>query len=179
MKTIATIALAVALGLAWVGAAIPATADEAKGKASEVTQESKDKAQEAKEKLKSAGRKVKDKAVEVKDKIKEKVQGRNDAGGTAGAAGSERVRSAQQALRDKGFNPGSIDGVMGPRTRAAIADFQRKQRLPTTGQLDTATMARLGMDVRTGSADSGAPSASPATGGPPAARPTTPEAPKR
>ena len=36
------------------------------------------------------------------------------------AAGDESVRQLQQALKDKGFNPGPIDGIMGPRTQAAL-----------------------------------------------------------
>ncbi|OLC13824.1 MAG: hypothetical protein AUH29_11875 [Candidatus Rokubacteria bacterium 13_1_40CM_69_27] len=169
MKTIATIALAVALGLAWVGVAIPATA-------AEVKEETKSKAEDVKDKLKSAGEKIKDKAVEVKDKVKEKVQGNK---GNKEAAGSERVRSAQEALRDKGFDPGPIDGVMGPKTRAAVTNFQKKEGLKATGRLDVATMSRLGMDTTTGAAEPSAPSASPTTSPPPAATPSKPEAPKR
>jgi hypothetical protein len=38
----------------------------------------------------------------------------------AKAAGDESVRQLQQALKDKGFDPGPVDGVMGPRTQAAM-----------------------------------------------------------
>lgn len=34
-----------------------------------------------------------------------------------------------------GFNF-AIDGVIGPRTRAAVVAFERKRRLPLTGELD-------------------------------------------
>ncbi len=44
---------------------------------------------------------------------------------------------------DKGFNPGPIDGVHGPRTTAAVRDFQQKENLTVTGQLDAETNARL------------------------------------
>jgi len=73
------------------------------------------------------------------------------------AAKSEgtNVRAAQQALRDQGYNPGPIDGVMGPRTSAAVRDYQAKEGLTASGQLDDATMDKLG--VR------GASSASPTT----------------
>jgi peptidoglycan hydrolase-like protein with peptidoglycan-binding domain len=53
------------------------------------------------------------------------------------------VRDAQIALRDAGFEPGRIDGVMGPRTQAAIREFQASHGLPQTGMLDTNTQQRL------------------------------------
>jgi peptidoglycan hydrolase-like protein with peptidoglycan-binding domain len=59
------------------------------------------------------------------------------------AAGDARVERAQQALRDAGHDPGSIDGVMGARTTAALKAYQEKQGLPVTGQLDDATAAKL------------------------------------
>ena len=49
---------------------------------------------------------------------------------------SADVRSAQQALRDKGHNPGPIDGVMGPRTSGG------GQRLPEEGKPDGDRPAR-------------------------------------
>ena len=33
------------------------------------------------------------------------------------------IRQAQIALRDAGFEPGTIDGVMGPKTEAALRQF--------------------------------------------------------
>jgi membrane-bound lytic murein transglycosylase B len=38
------------------------------------------------------------------------------------------------ALASKGYAPGVADGVMGPKTRAAIRAFQRDLGLPTTGK---------------------------------------------
>ena len=60
------------------------------------------------------------------------------------AGGDARVEHAQQALKDAGHDPGSIDGVMGARTTAALKAYQQKQGLPVTGQLDDATTAKLG-----------------------------------
>ncbi|MDZ4339908.1 MAG: peptidoglycan-binding domain-containing protein [candidate division NC10 bacterium] len=56
----------------------------------------------------------------------------------------EQVERAQQALREKGQDPGPIDGIMGPRTKAALKDFQRAQGLLETGRLDADTMTKLG-----------------------------------
>ena len=43
-----------------------------------------------------------------------------------------RVEELQQILKDAGFEPGPIDGVMGGQTRAAIRKFQKEKRLKTT-----------------------------------------------
>lgn len=53
------------------------------------------------------------------------------------------LRTAQAALLYLGFNPGGVDGVIGRRTRAALSDFQEKFGLPETGNLDSATEAKL------------------------------------
>ncbi len=46
----------------------------------------------------------------------------------------QRVKS-QQALKGAGFDPGSLDGVIGPATRMAIRNWQRAQGLPADGYL--------------------------------------------
>jgi len=68
--------------------------------------------------------------------------------GTVGRANSpEDVKEAQQALREKGYNPGPIDGMMGPRTREALKSFQTASGLETTGTLNAATAEKLGVDL--------------------------------
>ena len=54
------------------------------------------------------------------------------------------VRKAQIALNGQGYSL-SVDGVKGPATESAIRDFQAKQGLAQTGQLDAETMAKLGV----------------------------------
>src|SRR5215470_11637439 len=108
---------------------------------------------------------VKDKAVETKDTVKEKMhhtKGKMDAkmDRADGRVAEADTRAAQEALKTQGFDPGPIDGRMGPRTRAAISDYQRRENLPVTGTLDTATMAKL--NVRSSRADE-VPAASPTT----------------
>jgi hypothetical protein len=70
-----------------------------------------------------------------------------------GAAVPERnlVRDAQIALRDAGFEPGRIDGVMGPKTQAALREFQASYGLPQTGRLDSTTQERLLAEAPTSS----------------------------
>jgi len=71
-------------------------------------------------------------------------------GSRATAKGSHaQVMGMQQALKDKGFDPGSVDGVMGPKTSSALRDYQKSQNLTTTGRLDGDTSAKLGVPVST------------------------------
>jgi len=60
-----------------------------------------------------------------------------------------QVMGMQQALKDKGFDPGTMDGVMGPKTVSALRDYQKSQNLTTTGRLDGDTSAKLGVPVST------------------------------
>jgi hypothetical protein len=56
---------------------------------------------------------------------------------------SPMVRDAQQALNDRGYSVGTVDGIYGPTTEQAVRDFQRAQGLDQTGQLDARTLAAL------------------------------------
>jgi peptidoglycan hydrolase-like protein with peptidoglycan-binding domain len=47
-------------------------------------------------------------------------------GSRLSAIGSRaQMKAMQQALKDKGFDPGPIDGTMGPRTASALRDYQK------------------------------------------------------
>lgn len=59
-------------------------------------------------------------------------------------ASSTLVMSIQQALKDNGFNPGNVDGVMGSRSAAALHAFQKSNGL-AIGDLNRATMQKLGL----------------------------------
>jgi hypothetical protein len=59
------------------------------------------------------------------------------------------VRSVQQALNDKGYNAGPMDGQWGPATEDAVRKFQRASGLPETGQLERPTLNALGVAPRT------------------------------
>ncbi len=59
--------------------------------------------------------------------------------------GSQSVRDAQQALKDKGFDPGPVDGVRGAKTRAAVRAYQTKQNLNADGRLGPKTLDSLGV----------------------------------
>jgi peptidoglycan hydrolase-like protein with peptidoglycan-binding domain len=161
MRTMTTAACALALGFAWAAApaiAQESTKDKAERKADQIEREADQKADRIRDaaddksgagsnKVERAWEKTKDKTREMTDKVKD----------TMGANGrsSADVRAAQQALQDKGFDPGPIDGVMGPRTTAAIEDFQQRENLTVTGTLDADTQSRLMAST--------SPAASPAT----------------
>jgi peptidoglycan hydrolase-like protein with peptidoglycan-binding domain len=61
------------------------------------------------------------------------------------AQNSDTVREAQQALKDKGYDPGPIDGIDGPRTRAAVRSYQEKQNITADGRLGPKTLDSLGV----------------------------------
>lgn len=49
----------------------------------------------------------------------------------------------QELLTALGYNPGRIDGKVGPKTREALKMFQKDAGLPVTGVLDAETTQRL------------------------------------
>ena len=67
------------------------------------------------------------------------------------------VRAAQEALKSKGFDPGELDGRMGPHTKTAISEFQRSAGLRETGRFDQATRSQLGVGS-SDTSDSSSPS---------------------
>jgi Putative peptidoglycan binding domain len=62
-----------------------------------------------------------------------------------GAGSSEQVKAVQKALQDKGMDPGPIDGIMGPKTMAALKAFQKDQKLAESGRLYDQTREKLGV----------------------------------
>jgi len=55
------------------------------------------------------------------------------------------IANVQAALQAQGYYQGEVDGVLGPLTRAAIANYQRDQGLYITSAIDEPTLASLGM----------------------------------
>jgi peptidoglycan hydrolase-like protein with peptidoglycan-binding domain len=68
------------------------------------------------------------------------------------AGGHANVKKVQEALKEKGHDPGPIDGVMGPKTQEALRAFQQSNNLKATGRIDAETAQKLGIDQGTGSA---------------------------
>jgi peptidoglycan hydrolase-like protein with peptidoglycan-binding domain len=141
MKRFVAVMFAAALGAALT---VPATAGDTVGqKVDTGVQKTKDTADKVEDKAKDASHKVADKTKDVKDRmLRRKTEGPED---HHGAAMHQNVMTAQQALKDKGHDPGMIDGRMGRHTRAALADYQKAEGLKVTGRLDDDTRAKLGM----------------------------------
>lgn len=53
------------------------------------------------------------------------------------------VMQAQELLIKRGFDPGTADGHVGPRTREAVRAFQLTAGLPVTGEIDAALLKAL------------------------------------
>lgn len=60
---------------------------------------------------------------------------------------SPKVREIQRAVKDKGFNPGTIDGVYGPNTVTAVNAFQVVEGLVPDGEVGPETAAALGITL--------------------------------
>jgi hypothetical protein len=65
--------------------------------------------------------------------------------GYNGLPPDEVVTNVQIQLYNEGYYDGPIDGVLGPETRAAIADYQADHGLAVTAAIDEPTVASLGL----------------------------------
>jgi len=86
------------------------------------------------------------------------ARGTSSSGRMARGGSAANVKEAQQALKDKGYDPGPVDGVMGTKTKDAIKSFQSASNLQATGTLDAQTADKLG--VHSGSSSSRSSSSS-------------------
>src|SRR5882762_7700295 len=194
MHKLATAALAVALGLAW--STLPAIAadpskaaetwDKTKEKTSEAWDKTKEKTVETKDKVKDKLSGNKKESAEDKAEAARKADGKDTVGAEVDRGldktkakaretkdkiapkteRSDEVRQAQTALKEKGQEPGPIDGIHGPRTSAALRSYQKAENIKVTGRLDSETKAHL-MGGQA-SSTTATPSASPTTGQTPA-----------
>ncbi|HSS64415.1 MAG TPA: peptidoglycan-binding domain-containing protein [Gammaproteobacteria bacterium] len=55
----------------------------------------------------------------------------------------EKVAAVQRRLSDLDYEPGPVDGLMGPRTRNAVRAFQRANSLSPNGRLNAGTLKAL------------------------------------
>jgi hypothetical protein len=53
------------------------------------------------------------------------------------------IKQIQLTLRTAGFNPGAIDGKMGPQTRRALLRFKQSRNLTNIDFIDEKTLAAL------------------------------------
>ena len=55
------------------------------------------------------------------------------------------LANVQNAFQEQGYYRGEVDGLMGPLTREALANYQRDHGLVSTAALDQPTLASLGL----------------------------------
>jgi hypothetical protein len=60
------------------------------------------------------------------------------------ALSRDGVRRVQQALKDKGFDPGPVNGVTGARLKDAVNAFQMRYGIGSNGEVDNQTLLALG-----------------------------------
>jgi peptidoglycan hydrolase-like protein with peptidoglycan-binding domain len=88
------------------------------------------------------------------------------------APGQVNVLGLQKALQKLGFEPGPMDGVLGPPTQAALKQFQQANGLAADGILTPQTQAALAKALQARTAPAGRAPVAPA----PAPSPRPPEA---
>lgn len=91
--------------------------------------------------LGKAGRSTADAFKKAGDAIADFFDG-DDQPGTAEER-TERVREVQVKLQKQGYYDGEIDGIPGPKTRAALREYQRENNLAVTGRLNAESARSL------------------------------------
>ena len=62
---------------------------------------------------------------------------------SASPVSSRTIAATQSLLGDLGYDPGPADGVMGPRTRAAVIQFQLNNGLSPDGRVSNPLLLEL------------------------------------
>ncbi len=60
---------------------------------------------------------------------------------------SHSVMQIQEKLKQQGFDVGETDGKWGPKTAEALKEFQQKEGLQASGELDQQTLDKLGVQM--------------------------------
>ena len=68
-----------------------------------------------------------------------------DQSGAPMAASPQLVRKVQDTLNSKGVDAGPVDGIWGPQTHQGVRQFQEREGLKASGQLNAQTLAALGI----------------------------------
>ena len=68
------------------------------------------------------------------------------------------IKQVQEKLHGYGFDAGPISGDFGPKTQAALAQFQLSRLVPASGMLDEGTLSELGVERAAEQSDSAAAS---------------------
>lgn len=62
-------------------------------------------------------------------------------------ANRPKIMEIQRALKDAGFDPGPIDGILRSQTMRAVNRYQQAEQLPVDGYLNIETVKALGISV--------------------------------
>jgi peptidoglycan hydrolase-like protein with peptidoglycan-binding domain len=89
-------------------------------------------------------------------KQKQEPQAQSGQSTQAQSQSPELVKQAQEKLSAAGHDAGAADGKMGPKTQAALKEFQQSKGLQASGQLDQKTVAALGVSSGGSSSSAGA-----------------------
>jgi hypothetical protein len=74
--------------------------------------------------------------------------------GAAQYVSQQEIKQAQTELKQQGLYNGAIDGIVGPQTKSAISQFQKREGLPQTASLDQQTLSHLMSSGNSGSSGS-------------------------
>ena len=83
----------------------------------------------------------------------------------SGQWSKDKVKAIQEALKTKGFDPGTADGVVGPKTNQALREFQKSNNLQATGRIDDKTANALGVEAGSMGSSSSSSMGKESTGG--------------
>ena len=86
------------------------------------------------------------------------AQGSQSSQGSQSAQSSQSpdvVKQAQEKLSSAGMDSGPADGKLGPKTQAAVKEYQQSKGIQASGKLDQKTLAALGVNESSGSASTG------------------------
>ena len=70
------------------------------------------------------------------------------------ALSASQTKTVQTKLKNWGYYSGAIDGIYGPKTKAAVISFQKKNGLTADGIVGAKTAAALGMSLTSSSKNS-------------------------
>ncbi len=76
-------------------------------------------------------------------KVEQKAASSSEAKGGQELA---QIRQAQEHLKATGFDPGPVDGVLGPRTLQALRKYQAANGFQVTGKFDEETLRSLALE---------------------------------
>jgi peptidoglycan hydrolase-like protein with peptidoglycan-binding domain len=74
-------------------------------------------------------------------------QEKSASGQTGSKVSQSDMRKVEEALKAKGYDPGAVDGKVDKQTNAAIREFQEKNKLQATGDMDQPTAEALGVII--------------------------------